>query len=77
MRRKYELIDEYSLKNKLQMSFPRVHVDTSHAWILHHHLALDGGVSGGDPDLVHLHSLLAAVLFSSLAETTANIFKHL
>ena len=49
---------------------PRFPVATLHSRILHHHLALAGGVSGGDPDLVHLHSLLAAVLLTSLAETT-------
>ena len=43
-------------------------MDTSHSWIFL--LLLAGGVSGGDPDLVHLHSLLAAVLLTSLAETT-------
>ena len=49
---------------------PRFPVATLHSRILHHHLALAGGVSGGDPDLVHLHSLLTAVLLTSLAETT-------
>ena len=48
-------------------------VDTSHSWILL--LLLAGGVSGGDPDLVHLHSLLAAVLLTSLAETAEDIVK--
>ena len=48
----------------------RFHVDTSHSWILLHLLALAGVASGDDPDLLHLHSLLAAVLLTSLAETT-------
>ena len=52
---------------------PRFPVATLHSRILHHHLALAGGVSGGDPDLVNIHSLLAAVLLTSLAETTASI----